>query len=654
MSYIDAVLSNDKVWVVERASNGKRKTMQYTANYVLYYPDENGQHKTIFGNRVSKFATRKRSEFDFKKKEYQKKYGTLYESDINPVFRCLSDNYLGIDPPNFHTCFFDIEVNWQPSKIADSTPTKYRSKWLTDNVEQVDTAENVRSIARLSNDVEVYDYRLGGWVSYKFSTLSYEGKNEGFAPTANPFNRVTAITVYLDWLDQLVTLASSPPHISESEVESIASQFDNLVLFENEEDLLDAFFVLIEDSDVLTGWNSEGYDIPYLVNRAKLILGEESATRFCLLNQMPKPRKYERFGKEEMTYDLVGRIHLDYLQLYKKYNYESRHSYKLDFIGEMEVGEQKVPYEGTLDQLYNRDFKKFIEYNQQDVMLLVKIHRKLRFLELANALAHENTVLLQTVMGSVAMIEMAIYNEAHSRGMVVPAKKKQESTGQAAGAYVATPRKGIHQWIAIGDLNSLYPSTIRALNMSPETIIGQLRQTLTHEYLEKRSYDLGLAKSKSKKHLELDSDDDGDDDSDDFKYDTKTKRVTGPILWENMFGSVEYLEVMNKSNAKIWIDFENGESLELFAHEIHDLIYNENSVWGLSANGTIFTYEFVGLIPGLLTRWYSERKDLQKKAKNAKDQKDFEYYDKRQLVRKILLNSALTNTGALIHLILVY
>jgi DNA polymerase elongation subunit (family B) len=357
---------------------------------------------------------------------------------------------------------------------------------------------------------------------------------------------------------------------------------------------------------------------------------------------MPKPRKYERFGKEEMTYDLVGRIHLDYLQLYKKYNYESRHSYKLDFIGEMEVGEQKVPYEGTLDQLYNRDFKKFIEYNQQDVLLLVKIHRKLRFLELANALAHENTVLLQTVMGSVAMIEMAIYNEAHSRGMVIPSKKKQESTGQAAGAYVAVPHKGIHEWIAICDLNSLYPSTIRALNMSPETIVGQLRQTLTNAYLEKKSIELGLAKSKSKKHVDIDSDD--SEDGDDYKFDSKTKRVTGPILWENMFGSVEYTEVMNRTDTKIWIDFENGESIELHAHEIYDLIFNEKSLWGLSANGTIFTFEFEGVIPGLLTRWYSERKDLQKKSKNAKDQKEYEYYDKRQLVRKILLNSALTHT----------
>jgi len=127
--------------------------------------------------------------------------------------------------------------------------------------------------------------------------------------------------------------------------------------------------------------------------------------------------------KSEPT-DLIGRVHMDYLQLYKKYNYESCHSYKASTsIGEMEVGENKTQYEGTLYRLYNKDFKRFIEYNRQDTMLLVKIHNKLKFLELANQLAHENTVLLCT-MGSVAMIEMAIMNEAFERGLIVRPETK--------------------------------------------------------------------------------------------------------------------------------------------------------------------------------------------------------------------------------------
>ena len=160
----------------------------------------------------------------------------------------------------------------------------------------------------------------------------------------------------------------------------------------------------------------------------------------------------------------------------------------------MEVGENKTVYEGTLDQLYNNDFKKFIEYNRQDVALLDKIDKKLRFIDLANEIAHDNTVLLQTTMGAVAVTEQAIINETHNRGMQAPNRVQHEGQTAAAGAYVAYPKKGVHEWIGSMDLNSLYPSVIRAMNMAPETIIGQLRPDMTDEMLhdaqtlEKKSF----------------------------------------------------------------------------------------------------------------------------------------------------------------------
>jgi DNA polymerase elongation subunit (family B) len=359
-------------------------------------------------------------------------------------------------------------------------------------------------------------------------------------------------------------------------------------------------------------------------------MSKDDTRKFCLMGQLPKAREYERFGKSETTYDLVGRIHLDYLQLYKKYNYESRHSYKLDSIGEMEVGENKTQYEGTLDQLYNKDFKKFIEYNRQDTMLLVKIHNKLKFLELANQLAHENTVLLPTVMGSVAMIEMAIFNEAHERGLVVPDKKRkvenEEEVQQAAGAFVATPKRGMHEYVGAVDINSLYPSVIRALNMGGETIVAQIRQTLTDQYMKDKGLRLAMEKKRYK---------DGDDD------------VTGAILWEGLFSCLEYTAIMSQERGTmLWVDYEDGRSVEMSAAEIWKMIFDSHKPWMLSANGTVFTYEKEGVVPGLLTRWYSERKETQKLAKEAYGTDKFEYYDKRQLVRKILLNSAY---GALLN-----
>jgi DNA polymerase elongation subunit (family B) len=568
LSYVDAIHSRDedRIYVVERDQNGKRQYKEYPTNYVFYYPDHKGKYRSIYGDPVNRFSTRKRQEFEKERRIHSGK--KLFESDVPVVFRCLSENYLKADVPKLHTCFFDIEVDFDPEK--------------------------------------------------------------GFSPTSDPFNPVTAISLYLDWQDTLVTLCIAPKHMSPETAQEICSEFENCMLFTNEKDMFDVFFQLIEDADVMTGWNSEGYDIPYMVNRVTRVMSKDDTRKFCLMGQLPKAREYERFGKSETTYDLVGRIHMDYLQLYKKYNYESRHSYKLDAIGEMEVGENKTQYEGTLDQLYNKDFKKFLEYNRQDTMLLVKIHNKLKFLELANQLAHENTVLLPTVMGSVAMIEMAIFNEAHERGLVVPDKKRKnenaEETQPAAGAFVATPKRGMHEYVGAVDINSLYPSVIRALNMAGETIIGQVRQTLTDKYMDDKGKHLASLKKRYKE---------GDED------------VTGAILWENLFSVLEYTSIMNQDRGTmLTIDYEDGRSEEYSAAEIWKMIFDSNRPWMLSANGTIFTYEKEGVVPGLLTRWYSDRKVMQKKLKEATTNEDRDYWDKRQLVRKILLNSAY---GALLN-----
>ena len=564
---MDAVHSRDedRIYVVERGVDGKRHYTEYPTNYVFYYSDPKGKHRSIYGDPVTRFSTRKRTEFEKEKRINSDK--KLFESDVNVIFRCLSENYLKVDAPKLHTCFFDIEVDFD--------------------------------------------------------------KVKGFSPPDDPFNPVTAISLYLDWLDQLITLCIAPKTLTNTDAQEIVSTFDNTILFNNEKEMFDMFFQLIEDADVLTGWNSEGYDIPYMVNRVTRVMSKDDTRKFCLLGQLPKPRKYERFGKESTTFDLVGRVHMDYLQLYKKYNYESRHSYKLDFIGEMEVGENKTTYEGSLDQLYNKDFTKFLEYNRQDTMLLFKIHNKLKFLELANQLAHENTVLLPTVMGSVAMIEMAIMNEAHERGLVVPDKQKRiehEDEQQAAGAFVATPKKGMHEYVGAVDINSLYPSVIRAVNMAGETLVGQIRQTLTDKYMKDKGLRLATEK---KRHKE------GDDD------------VTGSVLWEGLFACLEYTAVMNQERGTLLtIDYSNGKSVQMSAAEIWKLIFDSHNPWMLSANGTIFTYEKEGVVPGLLSRWYSDRKEMQRKLKEATTTEDRDYWDKRQLVRKILLNSAY---GALLN-----
>jgi len=415
----------------------------------------------------------------------------------------------------------------------------------------------------------------------------------------------------------MITLAIKPNRISKEEAQVICDKFDNTILCDTEEEMLENFLMLIDDVDVFSGWNSEGFDIPYTVNRIIKVLGKEYTRKFCLWNQLPKPREFEKYGKTSITYDFVGRIHLDYLELYRKYTYEERHSYSLDAIGIYELQESKLPYEGTLDQLYNNDFEKFIAYNRQDTILLHKLDAKLQFMDLVNVLAHSNTVLLPTTMGAVAVTDQAIINEAHSRGLVVGDKVRDSAETQAAGAYVAYPKKGMHDWIGSMDLNSLYPSVIRALNMSPETIVGQVRQDLSREMIRD-----GLAKG-----------------------------LSFAECWEGKFACLEYDLVMSKDiGVDLVVDWEDGKSQKMSAAQIYELLYLKGQSLMMSANGTIFTYNQKGIIPGLLERWYAERKVLQKKSKEVIDnKKEFEYWDKRQLVKKINLNSAygaLLNAGS--------
>jgi DNA polymerase elongation subunit (family B) len=353
-----------------------------------------------------------------------------------------------------------------------------------------------------------------------------------------------------------------------------------VMLFRTEKEMLRAFLDVIEDADILSGWNSEAYDIPYLVNRVIKALGKSETRKLCLWGEAPKKRLFERGGREYPTYDLTGRVHLDYMQLYKKYNFEERHSYALNAIAEYELGEKKVDYEGTLDQLYNKDFKKFLQYNIQDTKLLDNLDRELQYIDLCSTIAHANCVLIPTTMGAVATIDQAVVIEAHQRNMVVPNKSEFRDDVRAAGGWVATPKKGLHKWLGSSDLNSLYPSVIRALNMSPETIVGQVDLSGTNNTI--------------------------------VKFEKAASPNTFAGWWNDRFFPLEMDNFIANDNAnKIQLKFENGDNYEVTGAELREIIFEGGQPWCISANGTIFRTDIEGVIPGLLTRWYSERKQLQ-------------------------------------------
>ena len=554
MSYVDAFYDRHKdvIRVVERTA-GKRILVDHKPEYNFYIPDPRGNHRSIYGEPVQEIRCRNIKEF--RKNLAINSTVKKYESDIKPINKTLAKHYLNADTPKLQTAFFDIEVDFDPER--------------------------------------------------------------GYSSPEDAFMEITSIGVYLQWMDAMICLAVPPKTLSWEQAQSIAQKLPEVILFKTEKEMLQTFLQVIDDADILSGWNSEGYDIPYTINRIVQVLGKSETRRLCLWNQYPKERRYESHGSERETYDLIGRVHLDYMQLYRKYNYEERHSYRLDYIGEMEVGEKKVAYEGSLDRLYNHDFEKFLEYNIQDVMLLDKLDKKLQFIDLANTIAHDNTVLLPVTMGAVATTEQAIINEAHRRDFVVPDRDKSEKHNtQAAGAYVAFPKKGYHEWVGSMDLNSLYPSVFRALNMGGETIVGQLRQDYTEKEINE------------KMNLE---------------------KKSFADAWLGKFGSNEYEMVMAKDvDHKMHLDMEDGATVEVTGADVYNLIFNSGQPWNISANGTIFKTDFQGIVPGLLERWYAERKQLQAKKKEATDAEQIAFWDKRQLVKKINLNSlygAILNPG---------
>lgn len=359
---------------------------------------------------------------------------------------------------------------------------------------------------------------------------------------------------------------------------------ESIITFDNEEDLLNAFMAYYTEycPTILTGWNIDDFDVPYLYRRLSVIFDSDTANMLSPIGQI----KYSKFRRQ---YQIAGVSCLDYFKMYQKFTYARQPSYRLDAIGQFEVNMGKVEYEGSLDDFARNDPAGFIEYNLQDVRIVVALDKKMKLIDLVKNISHVGHTQYEDYGYSSKYIEGTIITYLHRVNKVVPNKRvegraemeqrMEDNEEGFAGAFVKEPVPGLYEWVYNLDLQSLYPSIIMSLNISPETKIGYIKDWNLEAHIRNEITD----------------------------YIVAINEQESPELSRDML--LEWMEI---------------EGLTV------------------SSNGILYRTDKVGVIPEILSVWFDQRlkfKGLMKKAKTDGNDELADYYDRRQHVQKILLNS---------------
>ena len=311
----------------------------------------------------------------------------------------------------------------------------------------------------------------------KLTTLDIEVKSEnGFPDVESAAEEILLISIQDYNTKQIRTWGQGPFNNKQENV--IYKSFDS------EYELLNAFinWWMIESNtpEVITGWNIELYDIPYLSRRLERVLGEKLMKRLSPWGLVTEDEIYIA-GRKNIAYDIGGVTQLDYLNLYKKFTYKAQESYRLDYIASVELGQKKLDHSefDTFKDFYTQGWQKFVEYNIIDVELVDRLEDKMKLIELAITMAYDAKANYVDVFSQVRMWDTIIYNYLKKRNIVIPPKNRSQKNEKYAGAYVKEPIPGKYDWVVSFDLNSLYPHLIMQYNISPETLIEQRHPSAT-------------------------------------------------------------------------------------------------------------------------------------------------------------------------------
>ena len=450
--------------------------------------------------------------------------------------------------------------------------------------------------------------------------VSSEG---GFPVIETADKEITAISLYDKVSDQYHALIVDKDYKIKDEDKG------NIFIrsYQNEESLLKAFLNKWEEIQptIVSGWNIDYFDMPYIHNRIKVVLGEKDSGRLspigiCYMN---------KFNKRMVV---AGVSCLDYILLYKKFIGKNRPSYALGQIGKLEVKIDKIEYKGSLNQLYKDDIQKYVDYNLNDVVIVVALDKKFKYIELAREICHVGHVPYEWFHMSSRYLEGAILMDLRRNRLVAPNKpiggadelERKEAEGEEGfeGAYVKRPTPGRYDWLYDLDLASMYPNIDITLNISPETKVGKVVSVeLTPEgghylteKLKKRYAELDEKEQKGISEFDYVKMHINDFDSDCF--------------------SQNYISNVNLGGSKYTIE------------DFKKLIIEEKLC--ISSNGVLYVTQQQGVIPKLLSEWFKQRKEMRKLSKKYHDEgnKELEeYYDRKQYTWKIMLNSMYGGLG---------
>jgi DNA polymerase elongation subunit (family B) len=329
----------------------------------------------------------------------------------------------------------------------------------------------------------------------KLTTLDIEVASEnGFPDVESAAEEVLLITIQDYSSKKIRTWGLGPFQNKQKNVEyrSFSTEYDLLMDFIN--------WWMLEDNtpEVVSGWNIELYDIPYLVRRLDRVLGEKLMKRFSPWGLVTEDELYIS-GRKHITYDVGGISQLDYLNLYKKFTYKAQESYRLDHIADVELGQKKLDHSefDTFKDFYTKGWQKFVEYNIKDVELVDRLEDKMKLIELAITMAYDAKANYTDVFSQVRMWDTIIYNYLKKRNIVIPPKERSDKDSKYAGAYVKEPIPGKYDWVVSFDLNSLYPHLIMQYNISPETLLDERHPTVTVDKILNQEITFELYKDKA-------------------------------------------------------------------------------------------------------------------------------------------------------------